>query len=361
MNASKLTGDLHIVWAIASKDIVDSLRNKLVISLILALGLMLSLPKALSWVLESPHTSVPVYDLGDSRLAVALDDDSQFDLREASSIQELEKLLINTLEPELGLVVPADFDQVLESGGQPELDGYVAWANRGKASSLKSEFEREFGELLGQPVRINVAGNFVYPPPDSAILSSIATITAVTLILVMGLQLVPLLLFEEKQTKTMDALLVSPASIAQVVVGKALAGLFYILVAAGVVLAVNWAAVVHWDVALLFVIGIGLFAVATGLVLGSFFHSQQETISWVTALIVLFVGAMFADSMGLQSSAFVQGMIPWIPSVALVDVLRCSFLEHAPWGEVWANLGRVAGVSLVLYAVVVYRVRRSDR
>ena len=54
-------------------------------------------------------------------------------------------------------------------------------------------------------------------------------------------------------------------------------------------------------------------------------------------------------------------MIPWVPCVALVDVLRFSFLERAPWGEVWANLGRVAGVSLVLYAVVVYRVRRSDR
>ncbi len=361
MNANKWVGGLHIVWAIASKDILDSLRNKLVISLILVLGLMLSFPKALSWILESPRTSVPVYDLGDSRLAAALDDSSQFELRKASSTQELEELLLNTLEPELGLVIPADFDQVLENGGLPELDGYVAWENRGKASGLKSELEREFAELLGQPVRINVAGNLVYPPPDSALLSSIATITAVTLILVMGLQLVPLLLFEEKQTRTLDALLVSPASIAQVVVGKALAGLFYVLVAAGVVLAVNWTAVVHWEVALLFVIGSGLFAVAAGLVLGSFFDSPQETTGWVAALIVLFVGAMFVDAMELQSSPFVQAMIPWAPSVALVDVLRFSFLQSAPWGEVWANLGRVTGVSLLLYAVVVWRVRRSDR
>ena len=86
MNANQLVSGLHIVWAIASKDILDSLKNKLVISLILALGIMLLFPKALSWILESPRTIVPVYDLGDSRLAAALDDSSQFELRQAKYV-----------------------------------------------------------------------------------------------------------------------------------------------------------------------------------------------------------------------------------------------------------------------------------
>ena len=47
-------------------------------------------------------------------------------------------------------------------------------------------------------------------------------LNTVSLIMIMGLMLVPSLLLEEKQTKTMDALLISPANIAQVVIGKAL-------------------------------------------------------------------------------------------------------------------------------------------
>jgi ABC-2 type transport system permease protein len=271
MNVSRLVDGLHIVWAIALKDILDALRNKVVISLILALGIMLLMPKTLALILESPHTTVPVYDLGDSRLTAALEDSAEFELRRADSIQELEGWLGNTLDPQMGLVIPADFDQVLESGGRPEMDGYVSWANRAKASGLASNLERQFAELLGQPVRVNVWGHIVYPPPDAALMPGMATIIAVTLVLVMGLQLVPVLLFEEKQTRTLDALLVSPASIAQVVVGKALAGAFYVLVAAGVVFAVNRAEVVHWEVALLFVLGIGSFCRRGGLGVGKFF------------------------------------------------------------------------------------------
>ncbi|MGD9099746.1 MAG: ABC transporter permease, partial [Anaerolineae bacterium] len=312
-------------------------------------------------ILESPHTTVPVYDLGNSRLVTALEGSSEFELRQANSTLELERLLSNTLDPQMGLVIPANFDQVLESGGRPELDGYVSWANRARANGLKSNFERRFAELLGQPVRINVQGNIVYPPPGAALISGIATITAVTLVLVMGLQLVPMLLFEEKQTRTLDALLVSPANIAQVVLGKALAGAFYVLVAAGVVFAVNWAEVVHWDVALLFTLGMGLFAVAVGLVLGSFFSSQQEVSGWMALLVVIFVGAMLVEALELQLPASLQAMIPWVPSVALVDIMRISFLKDVSWTEVWTNLGRVMGISALLYAIVVWKVRRADR
>jgi len=177
----------------------------------------------------------------------------------------------------------------------------------------------------------------------------------------MGIQLVPTLLFEEKQTKTMEALLVSPASIGQVVVGKALAGLFYVLVSAGVVFAINWAGVVHWEVVLLFVLGIGVFSVGVGLVLGSFFGRQQDVVGLTMLLIVVFIGALFVNMLGLDIPMVVQAMLPWVPSVALAEILRFVFLENVPWGEALANLGSVLGISLLLYALVVWKVRRWDR
>jgi len=360
----KIADSLHIVWTIASKDIVDSLRNKLILSLILGMGFMLLMPKVLGMMLVPPETPVLVYDPGESRLTAELDDSAQYQVQRARSLAEVEQVIGSTgfgLGVEFGLAVPDDFDQVLEAGGQPELDGYLAWANRRKAFQLKTDFEEQIEELVGQPVRINVEENIVYPPSDSGLWLLMVTITPVTVILMMGIQLVPTLLFEEKQTKTMEALLVSPASISQVVVGKALAGLFYVLVSAGVVFAINWAGVVHWEVVLLFVLGMGVFGVGVGLVLGSFFERQQDVTGLTMLLLVVFIGALFINMLDMNVPAVVQAMLPWVPSVALAKIIRFVFLENVPWGEALANLGSVIGISTLLYAVVVWQVRRSDR
>jgi len=230
-----------------------------------------------------------------------------------------------------------------------------------KAPQLIIDYEEQIEELVGQPVSINVEGNIVYPPADSALWLLMTAITPVIVILMMGIQLVPTLLFEEKQTKTMAALLVSPASISQVVVGKALVGFFYVMVAASVVFAINWVGVVHWEMVLLFVLGTGIFSVGVGLVLGSFFERQQDAVGLTMLLIVFFIGALFASMLGLDMPAVAQAMLPWVPSVALAEIIRFVFLENVPREQALAQFGSVLAISALLYALVVWKVRRSDR
>jgi ABC-2 type transport system permease protein len=365
MNTSrgKIIDSLYIVWTIALKDIVDSLRNKLILSLILGMAFMLLMPKTLGLMLVPPETPVLVYDPGKSQLTAALENSDQFRVQRAGSLVELRQVIGSTgygLGVEFALALPDDFDQVLKAGGQPELDGFVAWANRMKVSQLRAEFEERIEETVGYPVNINLDGNILYPPTDSGLWLLLVMVTPVTVIFMMGISLVPALLFEEKQTKTMDALLVSPSSITQVVVGKTLAGLFYVMVAAGVVFAINWTGVVHWDVALLFVLGMGTFSVAVGLILGSFFERQQDVAGLTMLLLVVFIGALFVTLLDVDVPAAVKTVLPWVPSVALAQIIRFVFLENTPWIEIWSNLGGVVVISALLYAVVVWRVRRSD-
>lgn len=362
--SNKPFDNLNVIWTIASKDILDAIRNRLVISLILGLAFMLSMPRVMSWMLDPPYTTVLVYDPGNSDLVLELENSPQFQVSQARSIEELKKTIGSMgfgLGIEVGVVVPADFDQMISAAGQPELDGYVSWTNRAKADEFQSDYERQFSDLLGQTVHLNFEGNIAYPSRDTALLLGIAVITSVTLILIMGIQLVPNLLFEEKQTKTMEALLVSPATIRQVVVGKALAGLFYILVIVGVVFAFYYSAVVHWEAAILAMIGCGAFSVAVGLVLGSFFERQQDVIGLMMLLVLIFVGAMFVYMVNVQVPSFLEAIIPWIPSVTLAKIIFASFLESVPWAEIYWDLGSVLGISAVLYAIVIWKVRRSDR
>jgi ABC-2 type transport system permease protein len=360
----RITNNLHIVWTITSKDILDSIKSKLILSLIIGMSFMLLTPKMMSMIIVSPYTDVMVYDPGDSLLLEVMNDSDLFNVQRVNAVAELEQVIGSMgfgLGAELGLVVPADFNQVLETGGKPEIAGYIAWANRIKASQLVSDTEDQLSELMDQPVSINTTGNIVYPPPNLGLLLGMVTITIVLVLFMMGINLVPTLLFEEKRTKTMEALLVSPASIGQVVIGKALAGFFYIIVTAAVVFAIYGSGVVHWEVAALFVIDMGIIAVAVGLVLGSFFESQQEVTGWMMLLMVVVVGSLFIKLLGVEIPSFLLDIISWLPSVTMAEVFSYSFVENIPWTQIWPYLGSVLGISVPLYILVAWKISRLDR
>jgi ABC-2 type transport system permease protein len=359
--ADRIREDLAIIWTIAAKDIVDALRNRLVISLIIMLSLALLMPKLLPLFFEQPQMVLPVYNKGEARLLAKLKNAPDISVQKLASEQELKLALCGAIYPEIGLMLPPNFDTVTPAGEAIKLQGYACWSKRFQVSEVQPKLEGILTQALGQPVIIQTDGNLLYPPSDGVLLLSLATINWVLMVLMMGVFLVPHLLFEEKQTKTMQALLVSPASISQVIAGKALAGSFYILVTAVVIFSIFWADVVHWDAAILFVIGGAIFSIAMGLVLGSFYEKQQDMVGWMTALILLLTGSVLVSMLGMELPDLVKRILPWVPSVALAEVCRAAFSETVSTVRVWTKLGTVLAVSLPLYALVIWKVRRSDR
>jgi ABC-2 type transport system permease protein len=361
INANTIGDNLNIVWTIASKDIIDALKNRVVISMIIMLSIILFVPKILPFIFEQPQMVLPVYDFGDSPLVAELKNNPDISLKKLHSEQELNTALCSAMYPSIGLRIPADFDQGITAGGQVDLQGYVCWSKRHQVSELQPKLEEMLSQSLGRPVAIHIEENIVYPPSGGVLILSLVTVNSVLMILMMGIFLVPSLLFEEKETKTMQALLVSPASIGQVVIGKALAGSFYILVTGLMIFAISWTEVIHWDIVMLFVIGGGFFSVAVGLVLGSFYERQQDMIGWMTALLLLLVGAVLVYMLGMELPTLVERILPWVPSVALAELCRASYSENVSTPQVLSNLGVVVVVSLPLYALVIWRVSRSDR
>ncbi len=356
-----LTDYLNITWTIASKDIVDALRNKVVVSMIIMLSILLLVPKMLPLILEQTQIVLPVYDMDNSAVVAELRNNPDISVQRLLSEQELHTALCGAIYPLIGLRIPVDADQLLAAGKQVEFQGYVCWSKRYQVSELRPILEGILSQSLDLPVTIHIEGNIVYPPSNGVLSLSLATINSVLMILMMGIFLVPSLLFEEKETKTMQALLVSPASIGQVVIGKAMAGSFYILVTAVMIFAISWADVVHWDMVMLFVVGGGIFSVAVGLVLGSFYEKQQDMVGWMTALLLLLVGAIVVKMLGVELPVLVKNILPGVPSVALAEICRAAFSEAVPITRVLNDLWIALSVSLPLYAIVIWKVRRSDR
>ncbi len=358
---NQLTGKLNIVAAIAAKDILDAFKYRLVFGLIAAIFLLGLLPGMIVWAIEPPYTDVVIYDQGNSSLVLALDEAEEFRVQQVQSIQILSAYLYNTFEPKLGLVIPAGYDQAQASGQALELQGYVTWADRSRAQSMKSEMEGNIEVLIGAPVVIQLTGKTLYPPPGDNLYAGLLALNAVTVILLMGILLVPNLIIEEKQSRTLEALLVSPASNSQVVAGKALAGSFYVLVAAIIIFGINWRAIVHWELILFFTLGAAAFSVAVGMVLGNSFERQQDTVGISMVLIVLLIGALLALKLSLDLPDFLVSLIRWVPSVPLAEIFEFVFLEHVDWAAVWWGLGMILLVSAPFYALAVWQVRRLDR
>ena len=358
-----LRSSLRIVWAITAKDIIDAMKNKTTLSVMLTLLFLVVLYQYLPALTSGDQPPrLVVYDADSSPLVTELEDSTQFDLRKMLSQQQMEEYLGNMDSVVLGLVLPADFDQYLRSNEQLELDGYVIhWASDSATAQVQTFFEGQLTELVGKPVRIDVAGNTVYTQKDStgyAFLTSISVILVLTMI---GISMTPNLMLEEKRTKTLDVLLVSPASTGQVVIGKALTGLFYCLTTAVVVLAFNAALITHWGLAILAVTCGSLLCVALGLLLGSVFEVKQQLTIWGFLLFQPLLLPMF---LSIMEDLMPRGLIvafDWIPTVALSKVLRVSFSNSAPLAEFGPELALVAGCAALVLAAVAWVVRRSDR
>ena len=354
-----ITNNLYLAWAIGIKDIVDALKNKNTrTNIILMIGLVLFFYWAGSIRPWDKSIEVIVFDKGVSGLfdgTIELSDDYEIRNIEVSSLEQMER---NMRFEHLGLVVPADFEESLASGEEAVLTGYVLWRFRGKVAELEMQLTAKFSELLGQPVRVEIGDNIVIPSPN--IETTNTNMHILFAVFFMAISLVPYLMMEEKQTKTMDALLVSPASAGLVVMGKAIAGLFYVLISGGVFFALNWIYITNWGLALLAFLCTALFSIGLSLLIGSFVKSPQQMSFWMLPIMfLLVVPAFFSQEPNL--AAKLKGVIGWLPTSALVEIFQFAMSSSTPMDQFIMDIAVILGSTALIFTILVWKVRRADR
>jgi ABC-type Na+ efflux pump permease subunit len=354
-----LLDGLYVPWAIASKDIVDALKNKGTRANII---LMMGMVVFFYWISTvrpwDKSIEVVVYDEGDSGLfegTIELSDNYEIRHIEVSSFGQMKR---NMRHEHWGVVVPADFEQILASGMEPTLAGYILWAWRGNIAEMETLYSDKFSEMLGHSVRVKIGENIVVPSPDISTTMVNQYILFATLFLAMTL--IPAQMQEEKQTKTMDALLVSPASAGQVVMGKALAGLFFVVLTGGLFFALNWVYIVNWGLALLAFLLCAMFSIGLALAVSSLVHTPQQLALWLAPLmILLIVPTVFAGMTHLAPG--LRAIFTWIPTTALVEVFQFAMSSQAPLDQLVFDLAIILVSITLFFALVVLKVRRTDR
>jgi ABC-type Na+ efflux pump permease subunit len=353
---------MRIIWAIAAKDITSAVKNKNVLANFVTILFLMAFYKVMPALTDagSPPTLF-VYDAGSSSLVAALEDSDAVELRTYPSEEEMKEKLAIKDDKDLGLVIPADFDQQAAMEEPVLIEAYVPyWVSDQTAREVAAEIESVIASATDHSLDITIAG-IVYAPLAEGGQAFMFSILLALTVAVMGVIIIPHLMIEEKQSKTLDALLVSPASAAQVVVGKALTALFYCLITAAVVLAVNAVIVVHWWLMILAVICGALFPVALGLLFGVLFESRQQLTLWgFVSLQVLLVPTFLVPMEGLVPDGVIA-VLRWVPTAALGHLFRVACSRQAPVGAFAPGLAVVLGSAGIVLVVVAWVVRRSDR
>lgn len=355
--------NMRVIGAITTKDILDAIRNKTTLTSMLSILFMIVFYRYMPTLTASyDPTTVRVYSESESLILEELNYARDYRVRSYSSLETMQEILRGRDWPELGLIIPAGFDEALAAGETPVLQAYILnWVSEEDAAELVDEFRQNFYTETGYDVNVNLENSTIYmekKSPGIGFLSSIAYIFAITMI---GISVIPHLMIAEKEAKTLDALLVSPAGPFQVVLSKALTGLFYAAALAAVIIAFFANIVLHWEVLLLGLLGFSLLMVGIGLLLGSVLEVKQQIMVWGWVVIIPMLIPVFLQIMVDIMPAWLIQVFEWVPTVAVSNIIRVAYMEAAPLSLYGRELAYVFAWAAAVLAATVFFVRRSDR
>lgn len=355
--------NFRVVGALTRKDVLDAVRNRTTLTTLFTVIFIILFYRFLP-VLDSGGAlpRVVIFDQGQSQLAAVMADAQGYDVVNVSTQDQMAAYLANESLPILGLALPDNFDQQGQAGEMTVLPGYSAhWLSDQDLRELRTFFEDQLAEISGKPIQIALAGNQVYSRLDSHGRAFMTSAGVVVVTIMIGLFLTPQLILEEKHNRTMDLLLISPLSSSQIVLSKALTGLFYCMTAGLILLIVNKSMVVNWWLAIITLILGSLFGVALGLLLGAALERPQQLRLWAFIVIQPIIFSLFLSILQNVLPAGLLEFLRWTPMVVWSTLIRASFTASMPLSQIGLDLLLMVGYVLLLMAFAVWFVGRSER
>ncbi len=365
---------MRSIFAIARKDALDLVLNKSTLVMLMTPFFLALVFLMINVLLSSHTTNVLVYNPGKSNIEQIVDNESSgIKVTYVNSPDQVTTAFgangsKKDSSYELGLIVPANFDADLRAAQHPQMTIYING----------SDMSNDQSQLLINALN-NYTRSIANPQPPAAITSTIInppapinpfqnigqiyTVAALLGSLLVGTSLVPNLLVEEKEKKTLRMLMVSPASFADVIVAKLLVGLVYQLLIALVAVAITggFGIGAQLPLLLLFTLLGSLFSISVGLLFGSIVNTTTAAgacggaMSLLYVLPIFFVG-LFAQLMG---SSPVTQLIRILPTYYIADGASNAVTNANALPATMLDISVIIGVTLVLVLLSLWTLRRQ--
>lgn len=351
----------RVVAAIAQKDLVDAIRNRyLLIALLTPLSIALLIRLMLPGINSLGNLTIVVHDPDRSTLVSKLREVPQIKIVDVDSA-ETARPEVEKIKAAGALVVPHNFDADIAAGKQPKLTVYVNNKKSIEEPGFRRLVERLVESLAQRPPPAEL--NWINVHDETESLERRFNLSQMLLPLLLlltfgmtGAFVVPLLLVEEKEKRTMDFLLTSPAKLTEVIAGKALTGVVYSVLIAGVLLALNRQMINNWPLTILTILVGLLLVVAIGLLMGSLFQTTMQVNTWASLALLVVI----APSISLPASPEVlEAAMRFIPTYYFVEALKLSLAGTSSL-RMWGHLAVVLACTFVAFFAVTWAMRREQ-
>ena len=358
---------IPIVFAIFRKDLVDAIRDSRVLvslltPLILAILYNSIFPDERLFEAKvafvGPETSALVRTL-EERAGQTV----SLKLRPADTADEARQLVANE-DVDAAFVLPADVDDAIRQGRRPTITLIQPTGGSSAANFVSAGLEAGIRALSGQPPIATVAVERVQAgSTEAGVLGEIGTrryFVLATVVMMLGMiavLAVPIVLTEEAEKKTLDALLLV-ASYREVIVAKALVGVAYS--AAAVTLMLGLTRLQPVDIPT-FVAGTALLAVALiglGLLLGGLFKTAGQVYTWSSVVLLPIIGPAFVaglpvpDALDLALRAF--------PTLQGMRIMTNGLAGKPLFGDLWISYAVLLAWIALAYGALAWRLSRRE-
>ena len=356
------------VNAIYRKDLRDALRDsRLIVALLmpLLLGLLYSFmfkdetrPVAKLGVVGAASSQLPAALQAATKAAVLVKIQPVAGKAALTKQVQDEKL-------DVGVVVPAGFDEGLRNGSSPTLTVILPASPSFGADYVAASLDRVAQALAGQTPAATIQ-RVSLPAAAGSTASAFEVIGArkvfVLVAIVMMLAMIavyalPAALTEETEKRTIEALTLI-ASDAEVLVAKSLFGLTYCVISVPIMLLVTQ--VLPRDVAL-FVLSMTLTAVALvgiGLLLGGLMHSQTQLNTWSSFILLPLIAPAIVVSLPVPS--WVQWGISVLPTAQTMRLGVNAYAGRSLFTAEWLSIAILGAWAVAAYGLVSWRLARRE-
>jgi ABC-2 type transport system permease protein len=361
---------LRSIFAIVRKDVLDILLNKATDIMLLTPVILSILFAGLSGLLVGQSNTVLMYNPEHSRLGQIISQSfagSQTVL--VSSPGEVASAFTASKNPSytLGLVIPPGFDASLERGEHPQVTLYfnnsqVTELQRQRVVTMITDYASGKSHVLPLVIitpSTSIPTTSLYTIDLSTFYLTLALLTSISV----GISLVSTLLVEEKEKRTLRLLLVSPASITDVVLAKLLVGVVYQLILSIVVLAVLHGFVGNLPLVLLFVLLSSLFGLALSLLAGSIFHTTSGLGGFLGIVSLLFIiPTVFASPLGAYfANASLIALLHLLPTYYMASGLLDALQGQSQVGSTLLDIAIIVSWAAALLIGAILLLHRQTR
>jgi ABC-type Na+ efflux pump permease subunit len=354
------------ISTIFRKDLLDAIKDaRVLLALIVPFGIAILYNFMFDDEQPLPEGTVAYTEVGSElpeRLEEALEGTMRLELEPHDTPDEVEQVMAEE-DASAGLIIPEGFDEAAAAGETPTLGLLMPESLSISASIIGGVVDDIIRDIAGASPPAIIATETVAPEAGTGLAlfdhvglrSYFILASLMMLVGMISMLAVPIILAEEAEKKTLEALTLI-ASYVDVVAAKALVGLAYLGIGTGLLLGLtrSWPG----DPLIFFsgVLLLGVALVGFGLLLGGLFKSANQLNNWGGIILLPVVAPAFV--VGLWTPGVLEYVIEAMPVAQGMKLGVNGFSGDPIFDNIWLSYVVLAVWIAIAYSVLLFRLSR---